>query len=161
MATRDVVHAQLAPLSRRVVAFLLDAFIVLGVSVGYLFIAASAANVQPAPTDASGLDLLAHQLHAWGKVPGPAALLGLVLAFVYTALFGFMWGGHTPGRRIAGVRVVDARGRTPHPARALLRALLAIPSFAIVFAGFWMALFDRHGQTLHDKLTQTFVVRDE
>ncbi|RYZ38766.1 MAG: RDD family protein, partial [Myxococcaceae bacterium] len=25
--------------------------------------------------------------------------------------------------------------------------------------GFWMALFDRRGQTLHDKLTSTFVVQ--
>ena len=35
--------------------------------------------------------------------------------------------------------------------------VLIAPAFLL--AGFWVALFDRRGQTLHDKLTSTFVVR--
>jgi uncharacterized RDD family membrane protein YckC len=54
---------------------------------------------------------------------------------------------------------VDDSGAAPGPARALVRAALALVSFALFLAGFWLALFDRRGQTLHDKLTRTFVVR--
>ena len=37
--------------------------------------------------------------------------------------------------------------------------MLSLLSFALFLSGFWLALFDRHGQTLHDKLTKTFVVK--
>ena len=90
-------------------------------------------------------------------VPG-AALAG-VLAFVYTTLFAFLWAGRTPGRRLMGIRLVDVTGHSPGVARSLLRAALSLVSFALCLSGFWLALFDRHGQTLHDKLTRTFVVK--
>lgn len=82
-----------------------------------------------------------------------------VVAFVYTTLFAFLWSGRTPGRRILGIQLVDSSGRAPHVGRALVRAVLSLASFGLFLSGFWLALFDRRGQTLHDKLTSTFVVR--
>ncbi|MCA2978043.1 MAG: RDD family protein, partial [Myxococcaceae bacterium] len=81
------------------------------------------------------------------------------VAFVYTTLFAFLWRGRTPGRLLLGIHLVDATGQAPHAGRALVRAALSLASFGLFLSGFWLALFDRKGQTLHDKLTSTFVVR--
>ncbi|MBX5484564.1 MAG: RDD family protein [Myxococcaceae bacterium] len=160
-APDEQIHAELAPLWRRVIALVIDLAILTAACIGYLLIAATAAQVKPEPTGAVGLDLLAHQLHVWNKLLLPAGVLAAVLGFVYSAVFAFLWRGRTPGRRVAGVRLVDGRGRTPPPARAVIRAVLALVSFTAALGGFWWALFDRRGQTLHDKLTGTFVVRND
>jgi uncharacterized RDD family membrane protein YckC len=89
----------------------------------------------------------------------PAAMLLGVLAFVYASLFAFLFKGRTPGRGLTGIRLVDERGGAPGPGTALARAALSLLSAGLFLAGFWLALFDRRGQTLHDKLTRTFVVR--
>jgi uncharacterized RDD family membrane protein YckC len=92
-------------------------------------------------------------------VAAPGGALAAILAFVYTTIFAFLWNGRTPGRRLFGIHLVDTTGHAPGPARALIRAMLSLVSFGLFLSGFWLALFDRHGQTLHDKLTRTFVVK--
>jgi uncharacterized RDD family membrane protein YckC len=89
----------------------------------------------------------------------PGVLLALLVGGVYATAFAMLWGGRTPGRRLAGIRLVDGSGSAPGPGRAAARAALSIVSFVLFLAGFWLALFDRRGQTLHDKLTRTFVVQ--
>ena len=74
-------------------------------------------------------------------------------------LAAFLWNGRTLGRLLLGLRLVDTHGVAPAPGRAIVRAILASLSFVLFLGGFWMALFDRRGQTLHDKLTSTFVVQ--
>jgi uncharacterized RDD family membrane protein YckC len=69
------------------------------------------------------------------------------------------WRGQTLGRKLTGIQLVDRSGLPPLPTRAVIRAVLAGFSFLFFFAGYWLALFDRKGQTLHDKLTRTYVVR--
>lgn len=144
----DVVRAEPAALWRRVGAWLFDLTFVGVLVAGFLAIAISVI----APRTLS----LTQQL-AVLAVPGAA--LACVLAFVYTTLFAFLWNGRTPGRRALGIHLVDTSGHAPGPLRALTRAGLSLVSFALFLSGFWLALFDRHGQTLHDKLTRTFVVR--
>lgn len=146
--TRDVVRAEPASLWRRVSAWLFDLAFVVALVAGFLFVAVTVIAPKNL-TLTQQLTLLA--------VPG-AALAG-VLAFVYTTLFAFLWNGRTPGRRALGIHLVDTSGHAPGPVRALLRAGLSLVSFGLFLSGFWLALFDRHGQTLHDKLTRTFVVR--
>lgn len=139
-------------------AITIDGLLLLAIVLAYLFTAATIAGLETPSTSMGGLDALAHQLTSWSKILGPASVLALVLGAVYSAVFAILWGGRTPGRRVAGIRLVDGRGTPPAPARALVRAVLSIFSFAFLLAGFWLALFDRRGQTLHDKLTRTFVV---
>ena len=98
-------------------------------------------------------------LHDIDRVLLPGVVLVCILAVAYSGLFGFLWDGCTPGRKFVGIRLVDKTGLPPRPARAMIRAILAWFSFVFFFAGFWLALFDRRGQALHDKLTSTFVVR--
>jgi uncharacterized RDD family membrane protein YckC len=143
-----VVRAEPAAMWRRSGAWLIDLTFIAALVAGFLFIAMSVIAPKNL-TLSQQLTLLA--------VPG-AALAGM-LAFVYTTIFAFLWNGRTPGRRALGIHLVDNSGHAPGPMRALTRAGLSLVSFALFLSGFWLALFDRHGQTLHDKLTRTFVVR--
>jgi uncharacterized RDD family membrane protein YckC len=158
-AVREV-RARPAALWRRGGALLLDAAIVLGVLALYLELALLL--VRPPGLHGPqlpGLDGFVARLHAVHGVLPPALVLGALLGVVYSSVFAFLWGGRSPGRWLFGLRLVDRRGLAPAPGRAVARALLAVVSFGLCLAGFWLSLFDRRGQTLHDKLTRTFVVR--
>jgi resuscitation-promoting factor RpfA len=158
-AVREV-RARPASLWRRAGALLLDSAIVFGVFALYLELAMLI--VRPASVRGAqlpGLDGLVARLHAVHGVLPPAMVLGALLAVVYSSVFAFLWGGRSPGRWLFGIRLVDKRGQAPAPGRAVARALLGLVSFGLCLAGFWLSLFDRRGQTLHDKLTRTFVVR--
>ena len=144
----DTVTAEPAALWRRLGAWLTDLIFVGTLVLGLLVVATQVI----APQNLTPLQ----QLMA---IALPGAALAAILAFVYTTLFAFLWAGRTPGRRLMGIRLVTVTGHSPGPARALLRAALSLVSFALCLSGFWLALFDRHGQTLHDKLTRTFVVK--
>jgi uncharacterized RDD family membrane protein YckC len=97
------------------------------------------------------------RIRSWQSLWIPGLALGVVLALVYTTYFGIL--GRTPGRMLAGLRLVDRTGFPPSPGRAAFRAVVSLFSFGFFLGGFWLALFDRRGQTLHDKLSSTFVVR--
>lgn len=144
----DTVTAEPAALWRRMGAWLTDLLFV-GVLV-LIFLMVAMAVI--APKNLTPLQQLI-------TIAVPAAALAGILAFVYTTLFAFLWNGRTPGRRLMGICLVDSTGHAPGPARALVRAMLSLVSFGLFLSGFWLALFDRHGQTLHDKLTRTFVVK--
>jgi uncharacterized RDD family membrane protein YckC len=144
-AERGDVVAAPASLWRRVLAWLTDATILGGV-VGAFF----------------GLALVIIGKPSFSmmlKVAAPAVGVLAFVAFVYTTVFALLWHGRTPGRRLVGIYLVDATGQAPQTTRAVIRAILALASFGLFLSGFWLALFDRKGQTLHDKLTSTFVVR--
>ncbi|OJH42882.1 RDD family protein [Cystobacter ferrugineus] len=158
-ATDGEVHARPASLWRRLLAFGVDASAIFGVVALYLLLASSVAGVQAPSTSLTGLDLFVLQVRSLQSVLIPGAILLILLSLVYCAVAAFLWNGRTLGRRLLGLRLVDTRGQAPAPGRAVVRALLASVSFGFFLAGFWMALFDRRGQTLHDKLTSTYVVQ--
>jgi uncharacterized RDD family membrane protein YckC len=149
-------QARPAPLWRRALAGAVDGGVVLGAASLYLLAAGAVIGVK-LPQTAGGLDALVERAHALEPALLPGFLLLLVLAVVYAA-WGALSGGGTLGRRLAGIRLVDAAGQAPGTGRAVVRALLSALSFLLFFGGFWLALFDRKGQTLHDKLTSTFVI---
>lgn len=142
------VVAEPASLVRRVAAWLVDVLVLGSVTAAFVLGAVLVIAPQGAALTKSLLAVVV-----------PTVLLMGLLAFVYSTLCAFFFHGRTPGRRLLGLHLVDGSGRAPGPVRALLRAGLAVVSFGLFLSGFWLALFDRHGQTLHDKLTRTFVVR--
>jgi uncharacterized RDD family membrane protein YckC len=148
-----------AALWKRVAAFSIDALAVTAILALYLALAALVAGITAPPTQLTGLDAVIARAHALRPVLPAASVLTVLVALSYCAAFAFLQGGHTLGRRSMGIRLVDDRGEPPTPGRALTRALIAAASFAFGLAGFWLALFDRDGQALHDKLTRTFVVQ--
>jgi uncharacterized RDD family membrane protein YckC len=138
---------------------MVDGIAIVAVLALYLGVASAIAGFKSPTTQLSGLDRFVARAHALQPILLPGAILGLVIAVAYSAAFAVLLDGRTLGRLIAGIRVVDRSGVTPSPTRAVIRALLSTLSFAFFLGGFWLALFDRRGQTLHDKLTSTFVVR--
>lgn len=154
----DEVRVAPAPLWRRSLAFALDATVIVGVVTLFLMLA-SAVTGPRAVSELPGLDGLMSRLHALEKIWIPGAALGSLLALGYCVGGGFLFQGRTLGRAALGIRLVDNRGVAPAPGRAVTRAALAAVSVMAFFAGFWWALFDRKGQTWHDKLASTYVVR--
>lgn len=153
------VHAQPASLWRRLLASAIDAAAIGAVVFAYLAVASAIVGHHGPATQMTGLDGLMARAHALERVLIPGIVLAVILALAYSAAFGVIWDGRTPGRRLTGIRLVDSSGLAPAPARAVVRALLSVFSALIFLGGFWLALFDRKGQTLHDKLTSTFVIR--
>jgi uncharacterized RDD family membrane protein YckC len=88
-----------------------------------------------------------------------------VLSFViaWTAVFVVAQGltGATPGKVLAGVRVVDGRGRPPGLGRALVRSVAWVVDgfpYVVPFVGFVAAAADGDGRRLGDRWAGTYVV---
>jgi uncharacterized RDD family membrane protein YckC len=158
-AVAGEVHARPAALWRRLLSFAVDAGVIVAVAALYLTLASAITGLQAPRAELGGLDGLVLRARAYEAVLLPGLVLTVLLALVYCAVAAFLWNGRTLGRRLTGLRLVDKHGLAPAPTRAVIRALLSGVSFAIFLGGFWLALFDRRGQTLHDKLTSTFVVQ--
>ncbi|MGA8042493.1 MAG: RDD family protein [Terracidiphilus sp.] len=86
-----------------------------------------------------------------------------VLNWGYFTLFEAFWGGRTPGKRVAGIRVIHRSGRAigflESMARNLIRYIDQIPFCYAIGA---IAIFTtRQHQRLGDLAAGTLVVRDE
>jgi uncharacterized RDD family membrane protein YckC len=85
-------------------------------------------------------------------------LLSLPVSLVYYGVFEGS-SGQTPGKRFAGIRVVDLeRGDSIGYRRAALRYLCSILSEIPLFLGYFWMLADRERQCWHDKLSGSVVV---
>jgi uncharacterized RDD family membrane protein YckC len=105
-----------------------------------------------------------------GADPTDSAMLFLVLAIAvyigatlgYFVLFEWLWNGQTPGKRIAGIRVVR-RGGLPLSFREVLlrnlfRLLDMLPSNG--FTGLVSFFATKHQQRLGDLVADTVVIRE-
>lgn len=154
-----VLRAKVAPLWRRLVAWGVDGTILTACVWAYLTLAARVTGIHDELPGLGGLDGLIARAHRYHALLGPALAVALLLGAAYAALFALVWNGCTPGRKVAGLRLVDHRG-LPLPApRAVVRGLFSSVSFGLFLLGYWIAVVDSRGQTLHDKLSQSFVVR--
>ena len=81
--------------------------------------------------------------------------LGAALAVAYLTA-GWATTGRTPGKQLAGLRVVDRAGRRLRRSRALLRALLCV----LFPAGLLWVLVSRRNASLQDLLARSAVVYD-
>jgi uncharacterized RDD family membrane protein YckC len=92
----------------------------------------------------------------------PLLAVGELISFVITAAFfvGFwVWRGQTPGKMVAGIKVIRCDGTDVTIGTALLRYLGYIVSAAILFIGFFWIAFDERNQGIHDKMADTYVVK--
>ncbi|MEV5569600.1 RDD family protein [Spirillospora sp. NPDC052269] len=102
----------------------------------------------------------------WSPTSVASALL------VYDAVQLALW-GRTPGKRLAGVRVVTADGSRPDPARAALRAavyavpiaLRPVPVLGLLAGILWVvnvatAFRGPERRALHDRMAGTGVVKN-
>jgi uncharacterized RDD family membrane protein YckC len=89
-------------------------------------------------------------------------LISFLLNWGYFTLFEAFWGGRTPGKRIAGIRVIQRSGRAiglfESMARNFIRYIDQIPFFYAV--GVIAVFATRQHQRLGDLAAGTLVVRD-
>ena len=85
-------------------------------------------------------------------------LISLLIGVAYFVAF-WVWRGQTPGKMVAGIRVIRTDGSNITLGVALLRCLGYIVSAAVIFIGFIWVAFDRHKQGFHDKMADTYVVK--
>ncbi|MGA2571080.1 MAG: RDD family protein [Terracidiphilus sp.] len=131
---------ELAPPSRRLLAHVVDASLIVAAFLG----AATAVGA-----------------HA-GSLPGPrAAALGsaialLIIGAAYQILFVTLT-GETPGMRYAGIGFSTFSGDRPNNAQLCGRLMALLLSAAPVGLGLAWALFDEGGLTWHDRLSKTYL----
>ncbi len=133
---------QLAPLSRRLLAFIVDASLIVAA-----FLGAAALVV------------------SYGKaVPGPRALeFGTAVALLmigaaYLSLF-FTLANATPGMKYAGIDLTTFDGQSPSRAQRLRRLRTMLLSVSPLGLGLIWALFDDAHLTWHDRLSKTYLRR--
>jgi uncharacterized RDD family membrane protein YckC len=91
---------------------------------------------------------------AWPYLAAYLAGLGLLYAAFFTGTTG-----QTPGKMVAGLRVVDHDGLPPGFVRALGRAAAGSAGALVLGAGLVSLWFDPARRALHDRLFQTRVVK--
>jgi len=91
-------------------------------------------------------------------IAGYLTVLALIWAVYFVSFLGN--NGQTPGKKIAGIQVVQEGGEPVNYSTAFVRSILGYPlSIAFLGLGFFWMLFDRNNQAWHDKLAQTLVIR--
>ena len=126
-------------LSRRIVAFILDCILIAILMIPFLIFS------------------LALAILTFGLLFIP---VGGVLTFFYFMLFTGGSKSATPGMRLMGIELRDARGGRPDLLQAGIRVLVFMATNTILPVIICaVALFDLRRRTLHDMLTSTVVVR--
>jgi uncharacterized RDD family membrane protein YckC len=85
-----------------------------------------------------------------------------LLMYGYFAIFEIVWNGQTPGKRLAGIRVVKDSGRPLTPAEAIGRNLMRIvDQLPFLYAiGILTALLNSRNKRLGDLVVGSIVIRE-
>jgi uncharacterized RDD family membrane protein YckC len=98
---------------------------------------------------------------AW--LPAIIIIFMFCIYWGYFALFEILWRGQTPGKRLAGIRVIKDSGRPINVyegvARNLLRAVDGLPGMYMV--GLVCMMISRRNQRLGDHLAGSIVVHEK
>ena len=141
--------ANLAPVGRRIEAFVFDAVVVFfGSLVLQLLLGGMSGLENP---------IFSVVRFEMGTV---VYLINLVLIVAYFVVMRTRLSGQTLGARAAHVRVVASGGGQLDPATALVRLLVALVSMLVIFLGYLPALFDPQRRTLQDRVARTLVIRE-
>lgn len=109
------------------------------------------------------ISTLLNALATW--TPGLASAAGILATFavslLYAAALEWFWQGQTVGKRLLGLRVMDARGLPLTWPQVLMRNLLRVVDVlpAMYLAGGVSCLSTRHGQRIGDLVAGTVVAR--
>jgi uncharacterized RDD family membrane protein YckC len=153
-----------AGLGRRIVAFLVDAILILlmwlvvitvfsltnGVRYAYYLV------VKRAPIDS--LTIAGTTDAAFIPIFAALGLLLIIIPWLYYAGFESSRSQATPGKVLMGIVVTDLEGNKPTFARATLRQFAKFISALILFIGFLMIGLTKKHQGLHDKIAGCLVL---
>jgi uncharacterized RDD family membrane protein YckC len=95
--------------------------------------------------------------------PAVAILFGFSVYWGYFALFEIIWSGRTPGKRLAGIRVIKESGRPINAFEAIGRNVLRVIDFlpAMYVVGVVCMMLNRNSRRLGDYVAGTIVVHDK
>lgn len=118
-----------------------------------IFTVVMASQFGSTSTEASSGISFSFNLQGW-----PAAVVYLVSLAYVVLLEGYL--GGTVGKLVLGIRVVDAGGGAPGPARALIRNVLRIVDFLPLFylLGILLVAFTKQKRRMGDMVAGTYVV---
>lgn len=86
------------------------------------------------------------------------SLVLLVIIWLYYALLESSPWQASLGKRVMGLKVVDKRGRRLSFGKATKRLLSRVVTNLTFYFGFFTAAFDKHKETLHDKMSKSLVI---
>ena len=146
IGTGDAVHLPIAGLGGRSYAFLLDWHIRAVAGLGWYAATTWILRRDFIPAEADSI--------FWWAILAPS----LAIYLLYHAVFEIPTGG-TPGKRLAGVRIVDRNGRAPRTGALIVRNVLRpIDSFVFYAVGLASVLFTRQAVRLGDLAAGTVLV---
>jgi uncharacterized RDD family membrane protein YckC len=95
--------------------------------------------------------------------PAAAILFGFSVYWGYFAFFEIVWSGRTPGKRLAGIRVIKESGRPINAFEAIGRNVLRVIDFlpAMYVVGVVCMMLNRNSRRLGDYVAGTIVVHDK
>jgi uncharacterized RDD family membrane protein YckC len=93
-----------------------------------------------------------------GILEGAVGAFLFLLFFLYFILFELLWNGQTPGKRMAGTRVIQDSGRGLQLTATILRNLVRMVELALPIL-MLVPFFTRGRRRLGDLLAGTYVVR--
>jgi uncharacterized RDD family membrane protein YckC len=100
----------------------------------------------------------------WLSLVGPPLMILLVFCIYwgYFALFEMVWSGRTPGKRLAGIRVIKDSGRPMNAYEAIARNVLRAIDFlpALYGVGVIVMMLNRNSRRIGDFVAGTVVVHD-
>jgi uncharacterized RDD family membrane protein YckC len=145
---------------RRVLAYILDSIIVSAIVAGLWFAFTSSVS-KAGHTGGIVIGNTRHGFTSSGNRTAWIAISAALAILLLVVLPGLR--GWSPGKLIAGIRLVNAEGRPPGIMRSLLREILwvvdGLPGLNLV--GFVTALATKANQRVGDLVARTYVVRGD
>jgi len=143
---------------KRFAAAMIDAGVILPVSLVMCWLASSVADVHLPASRHHGLDFWLDLFLA--SDPALIGALGLTLAIaaVYLLIFQITL-GRTLGMRVLKIRIIDIYGDAPSTLRAVIRTTGYLLGFVTLGLGFVWVGFDSEKRGLHDWIASTYVVK--
>lgn len=108
---------------------------------------------------ASGLDVIVHSDKARLNPPNPIASISQIALFLITYVVLWHMGGQTPGKKLARIRVVDAKTLENAPYWKLTLRFIGYFLSLITVIGFFIGPLRRDKRALHDLISGTAVIR--
>jgi uncharacterized RDD family membrane protein YckC len=108
---------------------------------------------------ASGLDVIVNDPKAHTNPPNPVASIMQMSLFLITYVWLWHKSGQTPGKKLAYIRVVDAKTFENASYWKLTLRFIGYFISLITLVGFFIGLMRKDKRTLHDLLSGTAVIR--
>lgn len=111
--------------------------------------------------------LAARPSHAWSWMSpslavGLIVFIGFCVYWGYFAAFEILWNGQTPGKRLAGIRVVKDTGRPITAIEGIGRNLMrVVDGFCFYLVGIISVVLSRENKRLGDYVAGTVVIHDK